>query len=181
MMPYIFTLLMVIFLSGCSVKYTNDSRTPSSKKENIQKLSHAIIELDTAIDEKEALSIATIAYEYPLELANRYELVSPPLFHNTLINMNLKQRGFCYHFAQDLLRELKKQNMKTIHLRWVTHKKNDYWEHNAVLITAKNQFYQEGIILDAWRNSGKLFWSHLKKDTKYNWVFDQQKSRIYGN
>ena len=68
-------------------------------------------------------SIATISFKYPLDLAKQYDLVRPALFHNTLINMNSKKRGFYYHFTQDLLKELKKQNLNRATLRCVVHKK----------------------------------------------------------
>ena len=32
--------------------------------------------------------------------------------------------------------------------------KKQFWKHNAVLITTINQTFNEGIILDAWKNSG---------------------------
>ena len=56
-------------------------------------------------------NIATISFKYPLDLAKQYDLVRPALFHNTLINTNSKKRGFYYHFTQDLLKKLKKQNL----------------------------------------------------------------------
>ena len=178
-MRYFITILLIIFFSGCSVKQNSSSNLNKNKK--IEDLSLAISSLSSTVNKKEARQLASISYLYPLKLIEDYQLTSPPLFHNTLINMNIKKRGFCYHFAEDLIKELKKQSFKTIKLKWVTHKKNDYWEHNAVLLTAKDQSYKKGIILDAWRNSGKLYWNYLTKDTSYTWVEDRQKSNYFGN
>ena len=50
-------------------------------------------------------------------------MVRPALFHNTLIKMNSKKRGLYYHFTQDLLKELKKQNLNSVTLPWAVHKK----------------------------------------------------------
>lgn len=180
-MQYLLTLFLLILFTGCSIKYDQNALNDTSKEQKIYALSQALQQLDRNVNKDEAHYIATVAYEYPLELANKYELVSPPLWHNTLINMNLKERGFCYHFAQDLLKELKKREFKTLNLKWATHKKNNYWEHNSVLITAKKQSYQRGIILDPWRDSGKLYWNYLHKDTQYDWTLDQQKTKYYGN
>ena len=44
--------------------------------------------------------------------------------------MNSKKRGFYYHFTQDLLKELKKQNLNRATLRWPYIKKQ-FWKHNA--------------------------------------------------
>ncbi len=133
------------------------------------------------VSKKEAYTLAKIAVLYSLELKKNYKLVSPALYHNTLINIGIKERGFCYDFTQDLIKELKKQDFKTLELRWAVHKRGKYFEHNAVLITAKNKTFNSGIILDAWRNSGILFWSYLKEDKKYSWSENIKKSKFYGN
>ena len=67
---------------------------------NIQNLQCAIVKLSPSIDSNEAKNIATISFEYPLDLAKQYDLVRPALFHNTLINMNSKKRGFYCHFTR---------------------------------------------------------------------------------
>jgi hypothetical protein len=44
-------------------------------------------------------------------------------FINTLTNENSKKRCFYYHFTQDLLKELKKQYLNRVTLRWAVNKK----------------------------------------------------------
>ena len=57
------------------------------------------------------------AITYSKYLANEYELVSPPLFHNTfLVNYNMKEKGLCHHFAKDLLAYLNRKNTKALNL-----------------------------------------------------------------
>ena len=90
---------------------------------NIQNLQRAIVKLSPPIDSNEVKNIATISFKYPLDLAKQYDLVRPALFHNTLINMNSKKRGFYYHFTEDLLKELKKQYLNRATLRLAVHKK----------------------------------------------------------
>lgn len=180
-MKYLLYSLLLLLLSGCAIKPNKSHVITQENQIKIQQLSKAIASLDKSVNKKEAIHVALIAVNYPKTLAKEYQLVSPPLWHNTLINMNIKQRGFCYHFAQDLLKELKRHDITTLDLQWVTHKKNQYWEHNAVLIKAKNQSFTQGIVLDAWRNSGDLYWNYLSKDTQYHWQYDIQKSRYYGN
>ncbi len=182
-MKYILILLFTLLLfTGCSIKYERPNRTslPQENIETIHQLSLAITQLSATINQNEAKKVATIATLYPLELANEYQLVKPPLFHNTLINMKLKKRGFCYHFAQDISQKLKKLQLKTIELRWATHKRQQYWEHNAIVLTAKQQSFKQGILLDAWRDSGKLYWNHVYKDNAYDWSEDLLKSQYYG-
>ena len=85
-------------------------------------------------------NIATISFKYPLDLAKQYDLIRPALFHNTLINMNSKKRYLYYHFTQDLLKGLRKQNLNSVTLPWGRTKKQ-FWKHNAVLITTINQTF----------------------------------------
>lgn len=173
----IVNLIFLIFFAGCSVKYPTQTNTDQVK---IMELNHAILNMSPSINKQEAKEVAKISVLYPLQLANQYNLTSPPLFHNTLINMNIKKRGFCYHFAQDLIKKLKQTHAKTIQFAWVSHKKGNYWEHNAVLLSAKNVPFSKSIVLDAWRNSGQLYFSTIKNDTSYNWILDIPKSKYYG-
>jgi hypothetical protein len=108
-MQYFMVLIVLIFTTGCSVKYEQNADFKQTQAKNIYALTSQIKALDSSIDLKEAQRAATISILYPLSLAKSYELTSPPLWHNSLINMNIKQRGFCYHFAQDLAHMLKKR------------------------------------------------------------------------
>lgn len=136
--------------------------------------------LSTSISKDEALKLSQIAVLYSLRLKDTYHLVSPPLYHNILINLKIKEKGYCYDFTKDLMSELKKQNFKTLTLRWAVHKRAQYFEHNSLLISQKNKAFNSGIILDAWRNSGDLFFSYLKNDKKYSWSENIEKSKVYG-
>ncbi|HOC52079.1 MAG TPA: hypothetical protein PKI07_13410, partial [Verrucomicrobiota bacterium] len=42
-------------------------------------------------------------------------------------------------------------------------------EHSSVVLTAPGQPFEQGIVLDAWRRSGRLYWSGVKED-KYPWI-----------
>ena len=64
--------------------------------------------------------------------------------------MNSKKRGFYYHFAQVLLKEIKKHNINRANLPRDVNIKQ-FWKHNVVLISTINQTFNKGIILDEWR------------------------------
>ena len=182
-MKYFFGFIIIIFINACSVKYDSEMQNQSEyeNKRVIEKLQKTIQSLSLDVNESEAKKVASIAVLYSKFLAHEYKLVKPPLYHNTLIQLGLKERGLCFHFAEDLIKELKKQDLKTLDLRWVVHKKADYWEHSSIVVSAKNQPIQNGIILDAWRDSGKLYWNNFLKDTRYIWIEDTLRSKYYGN
>ena len=37
--------------------------------------------------------------------------------------------------------------------------------------------FKDGLIIDAWRNSGKLYWSKIKHDNDYTWSEDIKRSK----
>ncbi len=133
-----------------------------------RKLENLLLSIN--IDKEEAKDISKKAISYSLELAKEYELVKPPLYHNFLVNIGLKKRGLCWQFAYDLLDYLKKQNYKSVDFYIGGANINDYWsEHNVVVLTCKGCDFRQGVLLDAWRDSGNLFFSKLKEDKIYKW------------
>jgi hypothetical protein len=41
-------------------------------------------------------------------------------------------------------------------------------ENNGLVVTARNQPFDDGIVLDGWRRAGRLFWCPLKEDSQYD-------------
>jgi hypothetical protein len=41
-------------------------------------------------------------------------------------------------------------------------------EHNCIVVTAQGQPFDKGVVLDPWRNSGRLWYGLASKD-KYPW------------
>jgi len=181
-MRYVILIFVIVILSACSVKYDVNLNEENNQEDikTINQLQEDIKELSAEINKSEAYQVAKISILYSKYLANEYELVQPPLYHNSLIQMGLKKRGLCFHFAQDLIDKLKLQNLKTIDLHWVVHDQSQYWEHSSIILSAKGKSIQEGIVLDAWRNSGNLYWSNFINDTQYNWIEDITRSQYYG-
>ena len=162
-------LFAFLFLA-CSVKYDNvDLNKKDFSNEEVKQLTNSILSLSKNIDKKEAREFSYDAVTYSKYLANKYELVSPPLFHNFLVNYNLREKGLCHHFAKDLLAYLNRKKYKTFSLKRIVAESDEYFEHNSILLTTKGVELEDSLVLDAWRNSGKLFWSEVKNDDKYIW------------
>ncbi len=118
--------------------------------------------------EEEAGQIATRALETAQTLTQQYHVTRPAVFHNMLINIGLKKRGLCYHWASDLLTALQKLPLKTYQLHWGVAHRGQLSEHNSVVVTSPGSLFDEGLVLDAWRHSGQLYWARVKKD-HYPW------------
>ncbi|MDQ6810179.1 MAG: hypothetical protein M3Z64_12275, partial [Verrucomicrobiota bacterium] len=42
-------------------------------------------------------------------------------------------------------------------------------ENNAIVITARGQSFEKGILLDNWRCQGHLAWTQVTRDPDYHW------------
>jgi hypothetical protein len=137
--------------------------------ENVKNLQEQLAALDERTDKTEAWLISETSIHYSLILSNEYRLVRPALLHNMLVKFGLRDRGLCYHWTTDLMTCLKELDLKSYRLHWgVAYRGSNLREHNSVVVTARDQDFEKGIILDPWRYSGDLYWALVKKD-KYPW------------
>ena len=44
-----------------------------------------------------------------------------------------------------------------------------YIEHSTVIISARDDSLQQGLVLDPWRYSGHTFWAKTPEDVEYDW------------
>jgi len=161
-------LLWLPLFSGCSLTPLT-TPTQIELSQNIDRLTKMIENLGTTVDKQEAQNLAKSAILKSRELVKEYDLVSPPLWHNTLVNIGIKKRGLCYQWAEDLLKYLHTKNYKSLTLHYVGANIGGYFEHNAVAISERGMRFDNSILLDAWRDSGNLFFIELKNDKKYKW------------
>ncbi|MBE0491960.1 MAG: hypothetical protein IBX44_06895 [Sulfurospirillum sp.] len=155
-----FILLFIFY--GCT------AHGPQTAK--IEQLQMTLVNLDVKVDFSEAATLATNLHMLGASLALEYALVKPPLFHNFLVNAGVKKRGLCWHFATDMLESVLKEKYESFDFYLVGTNIGDYWqEHTALLVTAQGQEVSKGVIIDAWRNSGELFFSKIDEDPVYKW------------
>jgi len=164
----IYILLLLFLFGGCSLTPLPPS-SPKIITTKIEKLSTMIIDLNTTIDRYEAKDIASRAVRYSKYLAKKYRVVSPPLWHNTLVNLGIRKRGLCYQWTEDLLSYLLIKKYQTIQFYVVGASIGSYFEHNALAISAKGSTLKRAILLDAWRGSGNLYFIEIYKDKRYKW------------
>ena len=157
--------LLLFLLAGCSVK------TPTAQEnfQNIQALTQMLLRTSKHIDRSEAEDLAKSSIFYAQKLAHKYRVISPPLWQNTLVNIGLKDRGLCYQWANDLWVYLKAKNYKSLEFYYVGANIGSYFEHNAISVSAKGESVDNSIVLDAWRNSGRLYFKKIIEDKKYEW------------
>ena len=134
---------------------------------SIKDLGEALAALAPNVDPGEADLLSVTAHTTSRSLAREYRIVLNPEFQNFLINIGLRQRGYCAHFARDIGTRLKTLKLKTLVLHWGAAYEGTSGEDNCLVVTARNQPFQDGIILDGWRRAGRLFWSAVREDHEY--------------
>jgi len=53
-------------------------------------------------------------------------------------------------------------------IQWGTAYEGKLREHNSLVVIPKGGRFEEGLVLDGWRQSGKPYWCHVNKD-HYPW------------
>ena len=145
-------------------------------EKSIQRFRDAIIKLGPNIDPAEAEAVSITSHHTARELAKQYRVVGPATFQNFLINIGARQRGYCAHYARDIGTRLKQLRLKTLYLHWGTADAGTRLEHNVIVVTALDQPFSDGYIIDGWRNAGRLCWWPVTKDSGYKWKEDSQET-----
>lgn len=161
--------LALLFISGCATVKYDLSRTELDSR--VKELQAMILQTGANVSSKEALSVAKVSIYYPLKLAKEYELTSSPVIHNILVNQGIKPRGLCTHWTEDMLRKLATLNLETLKFYWIVANREEAFrlEHSALAVAASDKTYSDGVVLDAWRDSGILYFSRVVDD-KYQWL-----------
>ena len=87
-----------------------------------------------------------------------------PIFNNFLVYHGFRKRGYCYQWTEDLLLALDALKLKTLELHWGEAYADTYRENNCLVVTAKGQPFERGMILEAWRHFGHLRWNLVLSD-----------------
>ena len=136
-------------------------------EKSIKELRDALVALAPDVDPGEAELLSVTVHNTARSLAREYRMTGDPAFHNFLINIGERQRGYCAHFARDIGTRLKQLNFTTLVLHWGAAYAPTADESNCLVATARNQPFLDGIVLDAWRHAGRLFWCPIRKDYEY--------------
>jgi hypothetical protein len=153
-------LLILAFLLLLNPASARDERS-------IKDLSKKLTALAPDVDPVEAERISVTAHTTARKLAREYRVVLNPELTVFLVNVGLRKRGWCGHWAQDIGARLKEIKPKTLVLHWGVAYDRTSSENNCIVVTARNQPFEDGIILDGWRRAGRLFWCPVKKDDEY--------------
>jgi hypothetical protein len=152
--------LFCVFLILANGVWARDERS-------IKDLSKALAALAPDVDPAEAEQISVTAHTTARRLAREYRVVLNPELTVFLVNVGMRKRGWCGHWSQDIGARLKELKPRTLALHWGVAYDHTSSENNCIVVTARNQPFTDGIIIDGWRRAGRLFWCPVKKDDEY--------------
>jgi hypothetical protein len=156
--------IVVTLFSGCAHRVD----TTTEQQQRIALLEQSLQQLSPQAPRAAAQRIAGMAVEKAADLREQYAVELTPWMHNVEVNWGTKPRGHCYHYAIDMGATLRPELAPYWQLYFVQAKPGSVLEHNAVVITQKHQPWETGIVLDAWRNAGVLYFGPVLAD-KYPW------------
>ena len=129
-----------------------------------------IAALSPTVSPDDARRVAYTAYMTGVELRRQWRVVWLPGVQNFLVNMGARKGGLCFQWATELLVRLDALKLKTLELHWAESFANTSGEHNVIVVTARDQAFEHGILLDNWRYSGHLVWTQVAMDPEYHWT-----------
>lgn len=88
---------------------------PENINSEIENYTQAINALSAEILVTDASQISRVLINTTIELADEYNIASPALYHNMLVNAGFRERGLCCHRAEDLHVKLREHNTTVIY------------------------------------------------------------------
>ena len=131
-------------------------QVPKSDSAKAVKLADELTSLSPRVNRDEAKLLADCAYATVSKLRRQYRMFGTPIFNNFLIYHGLRKRGYCYQWSEDLLIALDKLKLSSVELHWGEYDPGTWRENNCIVVTAKGQPFNRGIILECWRHFGRL-------------------------
>ena len=153
---------------------------PKNDSAKAEALAAKIATLSPRVDRKEATLLAECAYATVSQLRQHYRMFGTPIFNNFLVYHGFRQRGYCYQWSEDLLVALDALKLKTLELHWGESYAGTWRENNCVVVTAKGQPFDHGLILEAWRHFGHLRWNLLLSDEDRYFENSKYARRVLG-
>jgi hypothetical protein len=177
-----FLLCSVFILNACGtpVRYegittsgyglTEAASLDEATQASIKQLTQALQALSPTVTANDAATLAREAHLYPMYLANVWNVSSPPLINNYFRNSGKREYGLCIDWAYAMRERMRQLGLNSFDWHWgIANQGSEWREHSTLVATAKGAKFETGILLDPWRNSGKLFWSNIDKDPRYRW------------
>ena len=139
-------------------------QVPKNDSAKAEGLANQVAALSPRVDRQEATLLSTCAYATVSQLRRQYQMFATPIFNNFLVYHGFRKRGYCYQWTEDLLIALDALKLRTLELHWGEVYAGTWRENNCLVVTAKGQPFDRGMILECWRHMGHLRWNLVPSD-----------------
>lgn len=167
---------LIAVLAGCtapvvSTQASDGRQSVPVQEARIAEVAAELRALGPGVDPAEAARAARIAVQGPLDWAREWRVVDPPLVHNFKVVNGFRDKGVCQDWADALEIALHAERFRTLELhRAIANARNLSLEHATVVVSARGQGWEEGLILDPWRlGRGRLWSGRVREDPRYTW------------
>ena len=137
---------------------------PGKDVAKAEELANQLAALSRRVDPNEATLVAQCAFSTVARLRQEYRMFGTPIFNNFLVYHGWRKRGYCFQWTEDLLLALDTLKLKTLELHWGDAYRDTWRENNCLVVTAKGQPFERGMILECWRHFGHLRWNLVPSD-----------------
>jgi len=168
-----------IFVGGCAKTHLTEVQQMDQDQKAITQLQEDLIQLPETQAvlfhnpkelEKEASLIAKALVDQTRETNREFQMTGGPKWHNFLIKLGIREKGYCYQWVPELLKTLPAYPLKFFERHWGGSFLSMGRENNAVIITKRGAPLHTGVVYDAWRGVGRPFWKSVSEDKKYRWT-----------
>jgi hypothetical protein len=168
-----FAVVLVIF-AACTRPAIADQQqrpfsfqVPKNDSAAAEALADQLAALSPRVNREEAKLLADCAYATASKLRRQYRMFGTPIFNNFLIYHGIRKRGYCFQWSEDLLVALDKLKLTSLELHWGEYDPRTWRENNCIVVTAKGQPFQRGIMLECWRHLGHLYYGAVVADYEH--------------
>jgi hypothetical protein len=157
-----FAVALAIFVAWTGPAMADQQQRPFSfqvpKKDSAaaETLASQLAALSPRVNREEARLLAECAYATVSQLRKQYRMFGTPIFNNFLVYWGIRKRGYCFQWAEDLLVALDALKLTSLELHWGEAHAGNWRENNCIVVTAKGQPFNRGIILECWQHFGHL-------------------------
>ena len=118
---------------------------------------------------RESTLFALEIFSETKKLKKQYHSFAIPVVHNMMISVGMRKRGACKDWAEDLLNHMIPIERKYFQLTWGEANPRKINEHNVLVVYPRYAQFENGLIVDPWRTSGKVLWLYVTEDHHYKW------------
>ena len=111
-MKFVTLCIFAVFIltTGCAIQ--PKTGVPAASPSEVAALADSIHSLGPKVDPQEAKTAAQAAFEHAQHLSVLYQVTDAPLIHNTKVNLGLRNRGLCWHWAARYGEQTKTNRLK---------------------------------------------------------------------